>query len=52
MMSTLTGVNVSEEFLAFMSRNALQGDAAWAMTVQIAILDAVSYSLARDPFGL
>jgi hypothetical protein len=45
-------VNVSEELLAFMSRNALQGDAARATLVQIAVLDAVSCSLARDSFGL
>jgi hypothetical protein len=51
MMSTLTSVKVSEELLAFMSRNALQGDATLVTTVQIAVLDAVSCSLARDPFG-
>jgi hypothetical protein len=45
-------VNVSEELLAFMSRNALQGDAARATLVQIAVLDAVSCSLARDSFAL
>jgi hypothetical protein len=52
MMSALTGMNVSEELLAFMSQNALQGDSAWATPLQIAVLDAISCSLARDSFGL
>jgi hypothetical protein len=52
MMTTLTGVNVSEELLAFMSQNALQRDATQATMVQITVLDAVSCSLVRDPFGL
>jgi hypothetical protein len=51
-MSALTNVNVLEKLLAFMSRNALQGDATWATSVQITVLDAVFSSLACDPFGL
>jgi hypothetical protein len=52
MMSTLTGMNVSEEFLAFMSRDALQSDATRATPVQVTVLDAVSCSWAHDSFGL
>jgi hypothetical protein len=52
MMPALPGVDVPEEFLAFMSRDALQSDATWAMPVQVAVLDAVSCSLAHDSYGL
>jgi hypothetical protein len=52
MMSTLTGINVSEEFSAFMSQDALQSDATWATPVQVVILDAVTCSLAHDSFNL
>jgi hypothetical protein len=52
MMSTLTGMNVSEEFLAFMSQDALQSDATRATLVQVTILDAVSCSLAHNSLGL
>jgi hypothetical protein len=52
MMPALAGMDVPEEFLAFMSRDALQSDATWAMPVQVAIHDAVSCSLVQDSFSL
>jgi hypothetical protein len=52
MMPALAGMDVPEEFLAFMSRDALQSDATWATPVKVTILDAVSCSLAYDSFGL
>jgi hypothetical protein len=51
-MPTLAGKDVPEDFLAFMSRDALQSDATWATPVQVIVLDAVSCSFARDSFGL
>jgi hypothetical protein len=48
MMPTLTGVDVPEEFLAFVSRDALQSNAAGATPVQIIIFDAVSSSLTHN----
>jgi hypothetical protein len=52
MMPALTGMDAPEEFLAFMSRDALQSEATWATLVQVAVLHAVSCSLAHDSFGL
>jgi hypothetical protein len=51
-MPTLAGVDVPEEFLALVSRDALQSDAIAAMPVQVAIFDAVSRGLAHYYFGL
>jgi hypothetical protein len=45
-MSTLAGVDVPKEFLALVSRDALQSDAIGAMPVQVTIFDAVSRGLA------
>jgi hypothetical protein len=52
MMPTLTGVDVPNEFLAYMSRDALQSDTAGATPVQITVFDAVSYSLTHNSFSL
>jgi hypothetical protein len=52
MMPALASVDVPEELLAFMSRDALQSEATWATPVQVAVLDAISYSLMHDSLGL
>jgi hypothetical protein len=52
MMPALAGVDVPEEFLAFVSRDALQSDTTRATPVQVAVFDAVSCSLTHDSFGL
>jgi hypothetical protein len=52
MMSTFTGVDVPEEFLALVSRDALQSDAAMATLVQITIFDAISRGLTHNSFSL
>jgi hypothetical protein len=52
MMPTLADVDVPEEFLALVSRDALQSDAIAAMPVQVTIFDAVSRGLAYYYFGL
>jgi hypothetical protein len=51
-MPTLANMDIPKEFLAFMSRDALQSDATWVTPVQVIVLDAVSCSLAHDSFGL
>jgi hypothetical protein len=52
MMPTFAGVDVPEEFLALVSRDALQSDAIRATLVQVTIFDAVSRGLAHYSFGL
>jgi hypothetical protein len=52
MMPTLTGMDVPEEFLAFVSQDALQSDATGATPVQITIFDAVSRGLTHNSFSL
>jgi hypothetical protein len=52
MMSTLTGVNVSEELLAFMISKCTSGRHRLGDVGTNRHLDAVSFSLARDSFGL
>jgi hypothetical protein len=52
MMPTLVGVDVLEEFLAFVSRDALQSNATRATPVQIIVFDAVSCSLTHNSFSL
>jgi hypothetical protein len=52
MMSTFTGVDVPEEFLAMLSQDALQNDAARAMLLQITIFDVVSRGLTHNSFSL
>jgi hypothetical protein len=52
MMPTLTGVDVPDEFLAFVSQDALQSDAAGATPIQITIFDAVSRGLTHNSFSL
>jgi hypothetical protein len=52
MMPTLIGMDVPDEFLAVVSRDALQSDAARATPVQITIFDAVSRGLAHNSFSL
>jgi hypothetical protein len=52
MMPALAGMDVPEEFLAFMSQDALQSDGTWATLVQVTVLDAVSCSFVHDSFGL
>jgi hypothetical protein len=51
-MPTFAGVDVPEEFLALVSRDALQSDATGAMLVQVTIFDAVSKGLAHYSFSL
>jgi hypothetical protein len=51
-MPAFAGVDVPEKLLALVSRYALQSDAVWATLVQVAVLDAVSRSLAYYSFGL
>jgi hypothetical protein len=52
MMPKLASVDVPEEFLAFVSRDALQSDAAGATPVQITVFDAVSCSRTHNSFSL
>jgi hypothetical protein len=52
MMPIFTGVDVPEEFLALVSRDALQSDAIGATLVQVTIFDAVSRGLAYYSFSL
>jgi hypothetical protein len=52
MMPTFAGVDVPEEFLALVSRDALQSDATGATPVQVTIFDAVSRGLVHYSFGL
>jgi hypothetical protein len=52
MMPTFAGMDVPEEFLALVSRDALQSDATRATPVQVTIFDAVSRGLAHYYFGL
>jgi hypothetical protein len=51
-MPTLAGVDVPKDFLALVSRDALQSDATRATPVQITIFDVVSRGLAHYSFGL
>jgi hypothetical protein len=52
MMPTFTFVDVPEEFLALVSRDALQSDTTGATPIQITIFDAVSRGLTHYSFGL
>jgi hypothetical protein len=52
MMPTLTGVDVPEEFLAFVSRDACQSDSAVATLVQITVFLAVTCGLTHNFFSL
>jgi hypothetical protein len=51
-MSTFAGMDVPEELLALVSRDALQSDAIGVTPVQVTIFDAVSRGLAYYSFGL
>jgi hypothetical protein len=51
-MPTFASVDVPEEFLALVSRDALQSDTTRATPVQITIFDAVSRGLTHYSFGL
>jgi hypothetical protein len=52
MMPTFSGVDVPEEFLALVSRDALQSDATGVTLVQITNFDAVSRGLTHNSFSL
>jgi hypothetical protein len=52
MVPTFAGVDVSEEFLALVSRDALQSDATGVTPIQVTIFDVVSRGLEHYSFGL
>jgi hypothetical protein len=52
MMTAFAGVDVPEEFLALVSRDALQSDTTGATPVQVTIFDAVSRGLAHHSLSL
>jgi hypothetical protein len=52
MMYTFAGMDIPEEFLALVSRDALQSNTIGATLVQVSIFDAVSRGLAYYSFSL
>jgi hypothetical protein len=52
MVPTFVSMDVPEEFLALVSRDALQSDTTGATPVQFTIFDAVSKGLSQYSFGV
>jgi hypothetical protein len=51
-MPTFTGVDAPEEFLALVSRDALQSDTSGVTPIEVTIFDAVSRGMVHYSFGL